>query len=79
MSDKNDTIARDEEKSTQHDHVEADLRHADLTNHFAVKGDDSDGAIEWTWKGRIAVVCLAGLYVGKKHLVQARDLLVVWF
>lgn len=44
---------------------DADLKHADLTNSEAYKGDDADGEIPWTWKSRIALVGLAGLYVGK--------------
>jgi hypothetical protein len=41
----------------------ADLKHAVITNSEAYKSDDSDGKIPWTWKTRIAVVCLTELYV----------------
>jgi hypothetical protein len=34
-------------------------------NAHAVKGDDSDGVVDWTWRHAIASISLAGLYVGK--------------
>lgn len=37
----------------------------DVENKRAVKGDDSDGLIDWNWKLRIAVMCLIGLYTGE--------------
>ena len=37
----------------------------DVENREAVKGDDSDGKIDWTWKQIAATVSLAGLYVGE--------------
>ena len=43
----------------------ADLKHADMTNSEAYKSEDSDGKIPRIWNARIAVVCLAGLYVGR--------------
>jgi hypothetical protein len=36
----------------------------DLENRDAIKGDDSDGKIDWTWKQVAATISLAGLYVG---------------
>lgn len=33
-------------------------------NAHAVKGDDSDGVVDWTWRHAIASISLAGLYVG---------------
>lgn len=33
-------------------------------NLYAVKGDDSDGQINWTWRQIVASLSLAGLYVG---------------
>lgn len=40
--------------------------HVDTEEHgHAVKGDDSDGVIQWTGKHAIASLSLAGLYVGR--------------
>jgi hypothetical protein len=40
--------------------------HVDVEEHgHAVKGDDSDGVIQWTPKHAIASLSLAGLYVGR--------------
>ena len=36
----------------------------DLENSGAVKGDDSDGRVDWTFKQILATVSLCGLYVG---------------
>ncbi|CCT69545.1 related to MFS drug efflux pump [Fusarium fujikuroi] len=33
-------------------------------NTHAVKGDDSDGVVDWTWRHAVASISLAGLYVG---------------
>lgn len=45
----------------------------DPENHDAVKGDDSDGRVDWTWKQICATICLTALYVGKfnEHPCQA--------
>lgn len=37
----------------------------DPENREAIKGDDSDGKVDWTTKQIFATCCLAGLYVGK--------------
>ena len=42
-----------------------DALHVDLENSGAIKGDDSDGRINWTLKQVLATIFLAGLYVGK--------------
>jgi hypothetical protein len=36
----------------------------DLENRGAIKGDDSDGRINWTAKQVLATLFLSGLYVG---------------
>jgi hypothetical protein len=45
--------------------------HVDLENSGAIKGDDSDGRVNWTLKQVVATIFLAGLYVGKP--LPARD------
>ena len=37
----------------------------DLENRGAIKGDDSDGRINWTTKQVLATLFLSGLYVGQ--------------
>jgi hypothetical protein len=37
----------------------------DLENRGAIKGDDSDGRINWTLKQVLATLFLSGLYVGQ--------------
>jgi hypothetical protein len=37
----------------------------DLENRGALKGDDSDGQINWTTKQVLATLFLSGLYVGQ--------------
>ncbi len=53
--------------------VEVDDEHKYSTRHeetiaiekgFAVKGDDSDGRVNWTWKHIVATISLCGIYVG---------------
>ncbi|KIY02373.1 uncharacterized protein Z520_02511 [Fonsecaea multimorphosa CBS 102226] len=40
--------------------------YVDVTNRDAVKGDESDGKVDWTWLQITATVCLSGLYVGSQ-------------
>lgn len=42
-------------------------------NTHAVKGDDSDGIVDWTWRHAIASISLAGLYVGMFTLPIPRN------
>lgn len=62
--------------SPEIEHMEANIDHkydltkentlgVDLENRDAVKGDNSDGQIDWNFKQLIATISLAGLYVGK--------------
>lgn len=37
----------------------------DIENKRALKGDDSDGAVEWNLKTIIAALCLGALYTGE--------------
>ena len=37
----------------------------DLENRGAIKGDDSDGRVNWTAKQILATTSLSGLYVGR--------------
>jgi hypothetical protein len=54
-----------------HDHVEnaslerTDTFELDLKNEHALKGDDSDGKVNWTWKQIIATISLSMIYTGK--------------
>lgn len=64
-------FALDEEKQVQAVQVEDSdsLRKInsigiDVTNRDAVKGDESDGKVNWTWLQIAATACLSGLYVG---------------
>jgi hypothetical protein len=40
----------------------------DMNNSYAVKGDDSDGKVEWNVRSGFAAVFLAALYTGRHHL-----------
>lgn len=40
----------------------------DPENREAVKGDDSDGKVDWNFKSITATCCLAGLYVGESQV-----------
>jgi hypothetical protein len=52
-------------RSTQIEEVETvAVLAVDVANRNAVKGDDSDGRVDWTVKQIFATICLAGLYVG---------------
>ena len=44
--------------------LENTLRHVDLENRYAFKGDDSDGKIEWNIRKLFASAFLAMLYTG---------------
>ena len=43
---------------------ELTLSGVDMKNSQAVKGDDSDGKVEWTLRGKLSAVFLAALYTG---------------
>jgi hypothetical protein len=49
-----------------------DILGVDVENRDAVKGDESDGKIDWTWMQIAATVSLAGLYVGAYSSFQWR-------
>ncbi len=42
-----------------------DALHVDLGNTGALKGDDSDGRVNWTTKQVLATISLSALYVGE--------------
>jgi hypothetical protein len=46
----------------------------DLENRDAVKGDDSDGQVDWSFKQIVATVCLSGLYVGMSSIAKCHSL-----
>lgn len=48
----------------QYDLKKIDTLGVDIENRDAVKGDDSDGKVDWTWTQIVATISLAGLYVG---------------
>lgn len=54
-----------ENTSPSNEKTELETESYENNNKYAVKGDDSDGKIAWTWKTRIAACCLVTLYVGK--------------
>jgi hypothetical protein len=43
---------------------ERTLEGIDMNNSYAVKGDDSDGKVEWNMRSAFAAVFLAALYTG---------------
>jgi hypothetical protein len=47
---------------------ERTLEGIDMNNSFAVKGDDSDGKVEWNLRSIFAAVFLAALYTGRSTL-----------
>lgn len=42
-----------------------DALHVDVGNTGALKGDDSDGRVNWTTKQVLATISLSALYVGE--------------
>lgn len=60
--------------SSGHDEYSIDLKKVetkatlavDMKNRDAIKGDDSDGRVDWTFKQIVATVSLSGLYVGEQ-------------
>jgi hypothetical protein len=40
----------------------------DIENRGAIKGDDSDGRVNWTTKQVLATLFLSGLYVGRSWI-----------
>jgi hypothetical protein len=44
---------------------EIEMEGVDTANEKAVKGDDSDGRVDWTPRQVVASIFLSSLYVGK--------------
>lgn len=44
---------------------ERTLEGIDVTNRYAIKGDDSDGKVIWSARSIFAAIFLAGLYTGE--------------
>ena len=44
------------------------LSKIDVENHAAVKGDDSDGAVDWSFRNIMASIFLCTLYTGTRKL-----------
>jgi hypothetical protein len=76
MDQQQETTAESQRKSIENDatrlekpfveKVETiDALTPDLENRGAIKGDDSDGRINWTLKRVLATLFLSGLYVGQ--------------
>lgn len=59
-------VETDEKNSLEKIHSLADV---DVENHFAFKGDDSDGKVDWTWRKMAATTFLCMLYTGRATLV----------
>lgn len=49
---------------------ELTLTGVDMKNTQAIKGDDSDGKIHWSLRGKISAICLAALYTGTLHNIS---------
>lgn len=47
---------------------ERTLEGIDMTNSYAVKGDDSDGKVEWSTRSIFAAIFLAALYTGDQPI-----------
>jgi hypothetical protein len=61
--------ARDSPTESSHELTkERTLEGIDMNNSYAVKGDDSDGKVEWNLRSAFAAVFLAALYTGKQAL-----------
>lgn len=50
---------------------ERTLEGIDMNNSYAVKGDDSDGKVEWSVRSIFAAVFLAALYTGRSSSTTA--------
>ena len=48
---------------------ERTLEGIDMTNSYAVKGDDSDGKVEWSTRSIFAAIFLAALYTGSQVIL----------
>lgn len=80
-------VSDNEKTSVTQDHVERIAPASDIdetenanyevNNKYAVKGDDSDGKINWTWKTITAALCLVLLYVGKLSWLIFSNLLTI--
>lgn len=57
-------------------HKEKTMEGIDMNNAQAIKGDDSDGKVEWSTRSIFAAVFLAALYTGtsncSKHAIAVR-------
>jgi hypothetical protein len=59
--------ARDSPVESSHElQKELTLEGIDMNNSYAVKGDDSDGKVEWNLRSAFAAIFLAALYTGKQ-------------
>jgi hypothetical protein len=57
--------SRDSPTESSHELTkERTLEGIDMNNSYAVKGDDSDGKVEWNMRSAFAAVFLAALYTG---------------
>jgi hypothetical protein len=60
---------RDSPTESSHElQKERTMEGIDMNNSYAVKGDDSDGKVEWNLRSIFAAVFLAALYTGKSWL-----------
>jgi hypothetical protein len=56
----------DSPNESSHDlQKERTLEGIDMKNSYAVKGDDSDGKVEWSTRSIFAAIFLAALYTGQ--------------
>ena len=73
-----DQTAYEEKNGTSKEHIETAASNDstdsdyDINNKYAVKGDNSDGKVEWNWKTRVAASCLILLYVSKSIFPHVR-------
>lgn len=59
-----DYSSAEKENVLEHQHT---FSAVDVENKAAFKGDDSDGAVDWTLRNILASIFLCMLYTGKPH------------
>jgi hypothetical protein len=64
MEVKHESFAQSQDASHIENYEVEQEKNTPVHNQGPFKGDDSDGAVEWTLKKIIAAVSLAGLYTG---------------
>lgn len=64
--DTRDDVSSAHDEKAQLEHQQT-LSEIDLENKAAFKGDDSDGAVQWTFRNIMASIFLCMLYTGQRQ------------